>query len=742
MASIAVFLVALPLCLGIALASNAPLFSGLISGIVGGIIVGILSGSHKSVSGPAAGLTAIVAAQIAALGSFEAFLAAVAIAGVIQIVMGTFRLGFIAAFFPMSVIKGLLAAIGLILILKQIPHVFGHDADAEGEMSFAQPDHENTFTEIIATVSDILPGAALIGIASIAFLLAWDRVKALKKLPVPSALIVVLLGVGINLLLRKMGHAWEIKASHLVQVPVAQDFQAFLGFLQFPGAEHFSNPLIIKASITIALVATLETLLNLEAVDKIDPDQRQSPPNRELIAQGTGNLIAGLIGGLPMTSVIVRSSVNINAGGRTKLSAIIHGILLIVCVYTMPHWLNEIPLSALAAILIVTGFKLASPKLFKEMWREGRHQFLPFAITIAAIVFTDLLTGVVIGLGISILFILHSNLRRPLRRVMEKHSSGDVLRIELASQVSFLNRAVLEKTLFDVPRGGRVIIDARNTNYIDPDIRDLLSDFRDTTATARGVEVGFLGLKDHNISDDHVQFVDFTSREVQSGLTPQSVLDILQAGNRRFLAGERIQRDFSRQITATSTGQFPMAAVLGCIDSRAPAEVVFDLGLGDIFSARVAGNIATTELLGSLEYACAVVGAKLVVVLGHTSCGAVNAAVDLLAAAKKASEATPCGNLDGLVSEIQLAINPATLKQGDQWAPGEKAAYSNEISRRNVIRTIATIRKRSATLDKLVIEGRIAIVGALYDVTSGEVTFFQSAESSLIKLDIPVVAVA
>lgn len=742
MASIAVFLVALPLCLGIALASNAPLFSGLISGIVGGILVGILSGSHKSVSGPAAGLTAIVAAQIAALGSFEAFLAAVAIAGVIQIVMGTFRLGFIAAFFPMSVIKGLLAAIGLILILKQIPHVFGHDADAEGEMSFAQPDHENTFTEIMATVSDILPGAALIGIASIAFLLAWDRVKALKKLPVPSALIVVLLGVGINLLLRKMGHAWEIKASHLVQVPVAQDFQAFLGFLQFPGAEHFSNPLIIKASITIALVATLETLLNLEAVDKIDPDQRQSPPNRELVAQGTGNLIAGLIGGLPMTSVIVRSSVNINAGARTKLSAILHGILLIVCVYTMPHWLNEIPLSALAAILIVTGFKLASPKLFKEMWREGRHQFLPFAITIAAIVFTDLLTGVVIGLGVSILFILHSNLRRPLRRVMEKHSSGDVLRIELASQVSFLNRAVLEKTLFDVPRGGRVIIDARNTNYIDPDIRDLLSDFRDTTATARGVEVGFLGLKDHNISDDHVQFVDFTSREVQSGLTPQSVLDILQAGNRRFLAGERIQRDFSRQITATSTGQFPMAAVLGCIDSRAPAEVVFDLGLGDIFSARVAGNIATTELLGSLEYACAVVGAKLVVVLGHTSCGAVNAAVDLLAAAKKASEATPCGNLDGLVSEIQLAINPATLKQADKWAPGEKAAYSNEISRRNVIRTIATIRKRSATLDKLVVEGRIAIVGALYDVTSGDVSFFQSAESSLIKLDIPVVAVA
>ena len=284
-ASIAVFLVALPLCLGIALASNAPLFAGLISGIVGGIVVGILSGSHKSVSGPAAGLTAIVAAQIAALGSFEAFLAAVAMAGAMQVLMGTFRLGFIASFFPMSVIKGLLAAIGLILILKQIPHVFGHDADVEGEMSFEQPDHENTFTELLATLSDILPGAALIGIASVLFLMAWDKVKALKKLPVPSALIVVVLGVGINLLLRKMGHAWEVKASHLVQVPAAKDFQAFLGFLQFPGVEHFSNPLVFKAAITVALVATLETLLNLEAVDKIDPDQRQSPPNRELVAQ-------------------------------------------------------------------------------------------------------------------------------------------------------------------------------------------------------------------------------------------------------------------------------------------------------------------------------------------------------------------------------------------------------------------------------------------------------------------------
>jgi carbonic anhydrase/SulP family sulfate permease len=374
------------------------------------------------------------------------------------------------------------------------------------------------------------------------------------------------------------------------------------------------------------------------------------------------------------------------------------------------------------------------------MCREGKTQFLPFIITVIAIIFTDLLIGILIGLAVAIAFILHSNLRRPMHKVMEKHIGGDVLRIELANQVSFLNRASLEKTLYDVPRGGHVLLDARQTDYIDPDIIDLIEDFKTTTATAHGVQLSLAGFKDKYQLADHIQYVDFTSREVQSSLTPASALEILRAGNQRFLSGERIERDYSRQVGATAGGQFPLAAVLGCIDSRAPAEVVFDLGLGDIFSARVAGNIATTELLGSIEYACAVVGAKLVVVLGHTSCGAVNAAVDLLAAAKKASEATPCGNLDGLVIEIQQAINPATLKKPDQWAAGEKAAYTNEISRLNVVRTIKTIRQRSATLNKLVEEGNIAIVGALYDVATGEVSFFQTAESSVTKLSVPMAA--
>ena len=741
-AGLVVFLVALPLCLGVALASNAPPIAGLIAGIVGGILVGVLSGSHTSVSGPAAGLTAVVAAQIASLGSFEAFLVAVVLAGALQVIMGVCRAGFISAFFPLSVIKGLLAAIGVILILKQIPHLLGHDTDPMGDKSFQQTDGENTFSELAVAFFDVHPGAILVGVASIALIVFWDKVKVLKQSPVPAPLIVVVLGVVLNQVFQAIGGALVIEPSHLVAVPVTAGPGDFIrNALIFPDWSVLSNPVVYTSAVTIAVVASLETLLNIEAVDKLDPKQRVTPPNRELLAQGVGNIAAGLIGGLPMTSVIVRSSVNINAKAETKVSAIWHGVLLIGCVMLVPALLNQIPLAALAAILLMTGLKLASPKLIRQMWSEGQKQFLPFIITILAIVLTDLLIGVLIGLAVSIGFILHNNARRPLRRILEKHVSGDVMHIVLANQVSFLSRASLEQALRSVPRGGHILLDAGNTDYIDPDVLDLITDFRDTTAGAIGVKLSLKGFRDRYPQlQDRIQYVDYSSRELLQELTPERVLQLLQEGNERFLGSRPLTRDHNRLVEATSAGQFPMAAVLGCIDSRAPAEVVFDLGLGDIFSARVAGNIATPELLGSLEYACAVVGSKLVVVLGHTSCGAVNAAVDLLAAAKKASEATPCGNLDGLVTEIQQAINPATLKKPDQWSPGEKVAYANEISRHNVMRTIRMIRQRSATLDKLVLEGKIAIVGALYDVSSGRVDFFQTTEDSLQPLPVPMTA--
>jgi len=739
-----VFLVALPLCLGIALASGAPPIAGLISGIVGGIVVGILSQSHTSVSGPAAGLTAVVATQITQLGSFEAFLVAVIIGGAIQILLGIFRAGFISAFFPLSVIKGLLAAIGIIIVLKQIPHLVGYDADPMGEKSFLQPDGQNTFSELIASFYSMQHGALIVGIISLVILVGWDKIKVLKNSIIPSALVVVIVSILVNKLFIALGSPLIIDSTHLVAVPLSNGPADFAReALIRPDWSILSNPAVYMAAITIAIVASLETLLNIEAVDKIDPKQQVTPPNRELVAQGVGNMIAGFIGGLPMTSVIVRSSANIAAKAETKVSAIWHGILLLVCVITIPGLLNQIPLSALAAILLMIGLKLASPKLMKQMWNEGKLQFLPFIITILAIVFTDLLTGVLIGLAVSIGFILHNNARRPLRKILERHVNEDVLHIVLANQVSFLSRASLENALRSVPRGGHILLDAENTDSIDPDVLDLITDFRDTTAKALGVQLSFKGFKDRYPQlQDCIQFADFSSREVQKELSPDQVLTILKEGNQRFLKGTTFSRDHHRVKDATAVGQFPMAAVLGCIDSRAPAEVVFDLGLGDIFSARVAGNIATEELLGSLEYACAVVGSKLIVVMGHTSCGAVNAAVDLLAAAKRASQATPCANLDNLVIEVQKSIDPNSIKGIAEWSPAEKTVFSNEISRKNVLRTIDVLRERSTTLDKLVAEGKIAIVGCLYDVTTGEVSFFQSKSSSTKALPLDLASMA
>lgn len=732
-AGLVVFLVALPLCLGVALASNAPPIAGLLAGIVGGILVGMLSGSQTSVSGPAAGLTAVVATQIASLGSFEAFLVAVVLAGVIQIVLGVARAGFISAFFPLSVIKGLLAAIGVILILKQIPHLLGYDADPMGEKSFWQPDGQNTFTELWAAISAVHPGAIAVGFISIALIILWDRVKVLKKSPVPGALIVVAVGVLLNEAFKLIGNALSIGASHLVDVPVTNGPLDFINTaLIFPDWTVLGNPTVYLAAFTIAIVASLETLLNIEAVDKIDPKQRVTPPNRELLAQGVGNVAAGLIGGLPMTSVIVRSSVNINARAETKLSAVWHGILLLGCVVSVPFVLNMIPLSALAAILLMTGLKLASPKLMKQMWSEGLSQFIPFIVTILAIVLTDLLIGVLIGLGVAIVFILHSNARRPLRKVLEQHASGEVLHITLANQVSFLSRASLESTLRSVESGGHILLDAKNTDYIDSDVVDLITDFRDSTADAIGVTLSFTGFEDRFPQlQDRIRFIDYSSREVQQRLTPQRVLELFKEGNDRFLSGSMLDRNLTRQVGSTSTGQYPMAVVLSCIDSRTPAELVFDLGLGDIFSARIAGNIARDKVLGSMEYACAVAGAKLVLVMGHTSCGAVNAAVDLFASHQTAAEATGCVNLDTLISEIQLSIDPNTIKPSDAWQSGEKAAYANEVSRRNVLRTMKMIRERSSTLDKLVLEGRVAIVGCLYDISTGKVDFFQTQRSSV-----------
>jgi carbonic anhydrase/SulP family sulfate permease len=722
-AALVVFLVALPLCLGVALASGAPLFSGIVAGVVGGILVGMLSGSQTSVSGPAAGLTAICAAQIATLGSFDAFLLAVVLAGVIQICLGLARAGFIAAFFPSSVINGLLAAIGVILIMKQIPHVFGHDTDPEGDMAFSQPDHENTFSEFGELLYDIHPGAAAIGLASIALLIVWDRVPFLKKSGIPSPLIAVLLGTGMSLAFERLGGRWVVGSQHLVQVPVAESLAGFLNFIQLPDFSQWLNPAVYAAGVTIAMVASLETLLNLEAVDKIDPKQRISPSSRELCAQGIGNVTAGLLGGIPITSVIVRSSVNINAGAQTRLSTVMHGVLLLVCVMLLPTWLNMVPLSCLAAILLVTGIKLASPKLVAQMWSQGRYQFVPFAVTVAAIVLTDLLIGILIGLAVALSFILNSNLRRPQRRFVERHLGGDVLHIELANQASFLNRAALARVLNEVPRGGQVLLDALYTDYIDPDVLELIREFKEHTAPARGVEISFLGFRNKYHFKDQIQYVDYSTRELQETLTPVQVLEILKDGHHRFRSGQRLTRDLGRQVHATADGQHPLAVVLSCIDSRTPAELIFDLGVGDIFSVRIAGNIISRKVLGSMEYGCAVAHAKLILVMGHTRCGAVTTAVQTAGSNESALKLTGCANVEPILSEIQESIDLHSLRQIERTSPEFMQAFVDQIARANVLRTVDKILEKSETIRNLVRNGKVAVVGAIYDVATGDLVF-------------------
>ena len=473
-ASIVVFLVALPLCLGIALASNAPLFSGIIAGIIGGVVIGSLSGSQLSVSGPAAGLTAIVSAAILKLPTFETFLLAVVICGALQLVLGIIKAGVIGDYVPNCVIKGMLAAIGLILILKQFPHLIGYDANYLGDESFEQSNSENTFSGIAHAFNYITPAAVLIGVIGLIFQFAWEKFTSNKKgfiKIIPAPLIVVLVGIGINELFKNGSGAIDPK--HMVNIPVAQTANDFLSFFTRPDFNGFLNKDVWIAGVTLALVASLETLLSIEAIDDLDPFQRVTNKERELKAQGVGNMLSGLLGGLPITSVIVRSSANVNAGAKSKMSAIYHGVLLLLCVALIPGLLNLIPKSALAAVLIYTGYKLAKPGLFKAYYKKGWDQFLPFVITIGAILLTDLLIGVLIGIGAGLFFIVRSNFKTSVF-IVNDHNK---FLIRLRKDVSFLNKPIIKNKLEEIPENASVLIDASRADFIDRDVVEVIEDF-------------------------------------------------------------------------------------------------------------------------------------------------------------------------------------------------------------------------------------------------------------------------
>ncbi|MFM1808113.1 MAG: hypothetical protein RLZZ242_838 [Bacteroidota bacterium] len=479
-ASIIVFFVALPLCLGIALASGAPLFSGLIAGIIGGIVVGSISGSHVGVSGPAAGLAAIVLTAISSFGDFRIFLLAVVIAGALQVVLGVLKAGIIGYFFPSSVIKGMLTGIGIIIVLKQIPHFFGYDSDWVGDLSFSEQDGTNTFESLFLTSDFISPGATLIAVIGLLIMLYWDNILSKKAkffTVIQGPIIAVALGIVYTLVTKDHSYL-RIAPEHLVSVPIFESFADFSAQFTHPSFESISNGEVWMVAFTLALVASLETLLSVEATDKLDPRKRVTPTNRELVAQGVGNMISGLVGGLPITQVIVRSSANIQSKNESKLSAIIHGFLLLIAVILLPRVINLIPLSVLAAILILVGYKLAKPSLFKKMFQLGTKQFAPFIVTILGIVFTDLLIGISLGLGVGVIVILYYSYKNS-HFLHLKDESGDApsYKMTLAEEVTFFNKGAILDALERLPMNAVVEIDVRNTRYLDYDIVEIIQDF-------------------------------------------------------------------------------------------------------------------------------------------------------------------------------------------------------------------------------------------------------------------------
>lgn len=714
-ASIAVALVALPLCLGISLASGADPITGLISGIVGGLLVGCLSGSHTSVSGPAAGLSAVVLISIEKLGGYEPFLVAIVIAGFLQMIAGGLRLGNIAHYFPSSVIRGLLAGIGVILIFKQIPHALGVDKDPEGDFSFFQPDNFTTLSEFSNLLTQFSPLAIVISCICLVVIIAWDR-SPLKKTPIPSPLVAVFVGGLINWLATAFAPTLALSQEHLVDLPELSLDSSLFEKLPRPSWVSWSNPEVWIIAVELAIVASLETLLNLEAVDKLDPHRRHSPPNRELVSQGIGNVSAGYLGGLPVTSVIVRSSMNINMDAASKLSSILHGVWLIIFTFFAASLLSSIPYAALAAILLVIGYKLASLKIWKSMWSQGLSQFLPFAATVGVIFFTDLLKGIVIGLIIGLFFVLRRSIGQPMRFNTERMAAGGVLRLQLAENMSFLNRASVIQTLNDLPKKSNVVLDATGTDYIDQDILEVIKEFRDIQAPDREIDLSLLGFRERYEIEDQVNFVGYMTKQRQSELTPSDVVEELKAGNARFVENQTIPRNRLQQSSPNAAvDEHPMAAVLGCIDSQSPAELIFDLGPGDIFNVRVAGNLISPHVIESLEYAIRQAGAPLILILGNTKCSAIQAAMG------DNQDQMPL--LAAQINQVMKHLDGPLPNDASHLQDGNTPGFWKQLAAANVEFAIGKILESSPTIRQLKSEGSIDLVGALYNSASGKVEF-------------------
>jgi carbonic anhydrase len=711
-AAFVVFLVAIPLCLGIALASGAPLFSGILSGIIGGILVGSISGSSVNVSGPTAGLAIVVVGTISQLGDFNTFLLALLLAGILQIIIGTLRAGFIADYFPSNLIQGLLCAVGILLIIKQLPFAFTlthtlaalNDQLLDLSEGFSyKPLHHLSF--------HINSGAMILSFMSLAILIFIDKTKIRWLKVLPGAFVVVIIGIVLNEIFVLTNSYLAQNGPHMVNIPKHEGFADFFAQMNTPSWSAWTNPKVYIAAVLVAIISSLENLLNIKAGEKLDKKHRYCSKDRELIAQGIGNLCAGLIGGIPITSVIVRTSVNIQAGARSKMATILHGMLILFIVMLIPNALNKIPLSSLAAILIYTGYKLTTPKIYIAIYRQGMDRFIPFIVTVFGILTLNILAGILIGLTVSLFFILKSNSQARLDIIKEIYPNGITNRLVLPQQATFLNKASLVAELDTIPRKSQLIIDARHSEYIDKEIIEFIKEFQTELAPQKQISLNLMGFKTHYDIHNYIDFINVTTYDVQSNITASQALSILREGNQRFLNDTCIHRNLQTDLQYTAGTQHPIAIVVGCIDSRVPVETIFDMSFGDLFCIRIAGNVVNDDILASIEYACHVVGAKLIVVLGHTRCGAIQAACDDVKE----------GHITQLLAKIKPAI--AAESQTTSNRTGKNPDFVNNVTQLNITNTLRQIYQESSALRHLINEETVGMVGAVYDVHRGEILF-------------------
>jgi carbonic anhydrase len=697
---IAVFFVAVPLCLGIAHASGAPLIAGLITGIIGGIIAGLISNSNLSVSGPAAGLTAIALAGIAKLGSFEAFLLATALAGILQIVLGVLKAGAIATYIPNTVIKGMLSAIGLILIIKQFPHLIGYDIEAMGVQEFADtaedlnkkiPEGENTLTILMEGINNLNQGVLLIGLLSLGFLIIWDKFFQARFKTIPGSLLVVLIGVLINYALENVLFTYPLESEHFVNIPKISSLSEFVHISSFPHWGAFGQYAMYSTAFTIAIVASIETLLSVEAIDKLDVEKRKTGANRELVAQGIGNLLAGLLGGLPMTAVIVRGSVNVSAGAKTKASTIVHGCLILVSVVFFASIMNLIPLACLAAVLIYTGYKLLAPQLIIEQYKKGWGQLIPFLITVLAIAFSDLLIGVTIGIVTSLIFIVMEDYKGT---VLQVRDLGKRKRIILGENITFLHKPKLVKIFDEIPNDAIVEIDGSRNFYIDKDILELITDFKHK-APQKNIELIIGGIK------------QMQNEDLEESM--RKAYERLFVNNEKWVADRtKEDPDYFKKL---SVGQTPQYLFIGCSDSRVPANEITGTDAGEMFVHRnIANMVVNTDInmLSVVQYSVEVLNVKHIIVCGHYGCGGV----------KEAMQHRSNGLIDKWLRNIKDVIR---LHKEELDSIHDEHKKYDRLVELNVREQVINLMKTSFIQKNKAQYGFPEIHGWVYDISTGKI---------------------